>query len=230
MKHRFPGVIVGALFMVGLAAQPARALPITDPGSGLTLDAAVGANIVGQTDVSPCVIGPPNCQNPAGFDFEPAGSGGGGSVFNETSPLYTVGQITTITGGSNAFTMLLDYNQTSVDQTLNLFEAIYFNGAVEISRQTFDIATVLETVNNGAGFSDFLITGFVIPGTTTHIQFHANWFNNDGADRYFIQGAQSVPCTPGVDCPVVPEPTSMLLLGIGFAGAAARALRSAKRS
>ena len=92
-----------------------------------------------------------------------------------------------------------------IAQTLNLFEAIYYNAGVEIGRQTFDVPTVLQTLNNGVGFSDFLITGFVIPSGATNVQFHANWFNNDGADRYFIRGAQAPPCIPGVDCPI-PDP------------------------
>ena len=199
---------------------------------GLTLDVASGGNIVGQTDVSPCVIGPPNCQNPAGFAFAPAGSGGGGSIYDIFSPQYTVAQITGIAGGS-FYSMLLDYNQADDAQRLNLFEAIYYNAGGEIGRQTFDVSTLLPVLNNGAGFSDFLITGFSIQAGSTLVQFHANWFNNDGADRYFIRGAQAPPCIPGVNCPTprdVPEPTGMLLIGMGLAGAAARARRRAKQS
>ena len=210
---------LAGMFMVAALATPAQAALIVD--GGLTLDTNP-ADIYQQTAINPCVIGPPNCLN-GGFPFEPAGSGGNGSVFDETSPNYTVAQITGVTGAS-AFTMGLDYNQTVNPQTLFIFEAIYFNGAVELSRQTFELAggTLLPVNNNGVGYSDFLLSGFVIPALATNVTFHANWWNNDGADRYFLIGGQAVPCDPATDptgCGTVPEPTTLALFGLGLLGA-----------
>src|SRR5688500_15411435 len=101
MTRKSLGVAAGAIFIVGLAAQPASALPILD--GGLTLDFATGLNIVGQTDASPCVIGGNSCDN-NGFPqtvAEPPGGGGGTSAFS--SPIYTVAQITGVIGGGPNF-------------------------------------------------------------------------------------------------------------------------------
>jgi PEP-CTERM motif len=208
-KTRFNDVLLIAVsFLVSIV--PANATLITDLDSGLTLDTDP-ATLFGQIAASPCVIGGSNCQN-GGFPIEPAGAGGAGSTFDVTNSFfYTVGQISTIVGG-NAFTMGIDYNQSNVAQTLNAFEALYYTDADDgalLSSQLFDIATVLPVNHNGAGFSDFLLSGFVIPGSATHVKFHANWFNNSGADRYFLVGANAVP---------VPEPSTWLLTATGLAG------------
>jgi PEP-CTERM motif len=71
------------------------------------------------------------------------------------------------------------------------------------------VVTVLPVNHNGAGFSDFLLSGFVIAGSATHVKFHANWFNNSGADRYFPIGAGAV---------AIPEPSTWLLTATGLAG------------
>ena len=163
-----------------------------------------------------------------------AGTGGNGSIFGTPdpilSPLYTVAQVLGVTGSSSFFTIGLDYNQTVNEQTLFLFEANYYNGAALLSSQTFDVETDLQVINNGVGYSDFLLSGFAIPGGATHIQFAATWFNNDGADRYFIIGAQGPPpCQigePGCDVNA-PEPASLALFGL--AALAAGAIRRRKK-
>jgi PEP-CTERM motif len=210
-KTRFNDVLlIAAGLSVFLSVIPARATLITDLDSGLTLDTDP-ATLFGQIAASPCVIGGNNCLN-GGFPMELAGAGGAGSTFDVTNSFfYTVGQISTVVGG-NAFTMGLDYNQSNVAQTLNLFEALYYtddDDAAFLSSQVFDVVTVLPVNHNGAGFSDFLLSGFVIPGSATHVKFHANWFNNSGADRYFLIGADAV---------AIPEPSTWLLTATGLAG------------
>jgi hypothetical protein len=201
---------MAAAVLVFICLLPANAAMITDLDSGLTLDTDP-ATLFQQTAASPCVIGGNNCLN-GSFPQELAGSGGGGSTFDVTNSFfYTTGQISTVVGG-NAFTMGIDYNQSSVAQTLNLFEALYYtdddDGAF-LSSQVFDIVTNLPVNHNGVGFSDFLLSGFVLPATATHVKFRANWFNNDGPDRYFLIGADAV---------VIPEPSTWLLTATGLAG------------
>lgn len=198
-----------ALAFVALTAAPAQAALVVD--GSLTLDTDP-ATIYQQTEASPCVIGGNNCLN-GSFDYTVVGSGGKGTAEDADSPTYLVSDITAVTG-SNAFTIGLDYNQTVNPQTLTSFSAIFDVGGT----QTFDIPTVLQVNNNGVGFSDFLLSGFVIPVGATTVTFNAVWFNNDGPDRYFLIGADAVPCDPNCP-PIVPEPTMLALMGIGMLGA-----------
>lgn len=199
--------LIAAVVLV--CAVTARAALITDPDSGLILDTNPSA-IFGQTAASPCVIGGNNCQN-GGFPMTLEGGGGAGSTSDVTNGFfYTAGQISAAAGSN--FTIGIDYNQSNVAQTLNLFEALYYTAADDgalLSSQLFDIETLLPTNNNGVGFSDFLLSGFALPGTATHVKFHAKWFNNDGPDRYFLIGADVQP---------IPEPSTILLMGSGLLG------------
>ena len=212
-------IAAGIAVAVLLAASPASAALITDvdPSPDLVLNTDP-TEFFQQTTSSPCVIGGDNCQNPGTFDYTDAPSGGSGVLQDLLSPLYTTAQIEGVTGGSSAFVMGLDYNQTKIAQTLYLFEAQYYVGAVLQSTQLFDITTLLPTNNNGAGYSDFLLSGFLIPDGTTNVQFRARWFNNDGPDRYFIVGADEPACTENCTT-TAPEPASLSLFGIAAAAA-----------
>lgn len=212
------GVTFFSALAVTLFGGPVSAA-LVGPSGGLTLDTDPTA-FYQQTTASPCVIGGSNCQNGT-FPMTLAGTGGGGSTFDSTSPLYTLTQITGVTG-STGFIMGLDYNQSNDAQTLYEFGALYFSdvgGTVANGSQVFTTDTVLQTNNNGVGWSDFLLTGFNIPGNTLSMKFYASWFNNDGADRYFLIGAEAEPCTENCN-PEVPEPMSLALLGIGTLGLA----------
>jgi hypothetical protein len=199
-----------ALLALGISSN-AQADIILD--GGLTLNTSPSV-IYQQTAASPCVIGGSNCLNGT-FDYTVEGPGGAGSLSDGIlSPVYDVSDIEAIVGGTT-FTMGLDYNQNVDPQTLYLFTATYDVGG----SQTFDLTTVLQTNNNGVGFSDFLLSGFIIPAGATTVQFTATWFNNDGADRYFLVGAAAQPL------PAVPEPATLSLFGMGLLGVARRAMR-----
>jgi hypothetical protein len=211
---RMSRTVSSAFAVVALAMGiPANAQADIITDGGLTLNTSPSL-IYQQTAASPCVIGGNNCLNGT-FDYTVAGTGGSGSLFDGIlSPVYSVSEIEGIVGGTT-FTMGLDYNQTVDPQTLYLFKATYSDG----SSQTFDLTTVLQTNNNGVGYSDFLLSGFVIPAGATTVQFTATWFNNDGADRYFLIGAEAPPL------PSVPEPATLSLFGMGLLGVARRVMR-----
>ena len=213
MMNRMSRIVFStfAVALLGLGISNAQADIILD--GGLTLNTSPSV-VYQQTAASPCVIGGNNCLNGT-FDMTVEGGGGSGSLSSGIlSPVYSVSEIEGIVGGTS-FTMGLDYNQSVDPQTLYLFSATYNVGG----SQTFDLTTVLQTNNNGVGFSDFLLSGFVIPAGATTVQFTATWFNNDGADRYFLVGAEAPPL------PAVPEPATLSLFGLGLLGVARRAMR-----
>jgi len=211
MKTSLFGIAVGA----GLTAFAASSHAALVVDGTLTLDTNPSV-IYQQTASSPCVIGGNNCLNGAFPQTVVSGGGGGATKTNISSPTYTVAQILAVTG-SNSFTIALDYNQANDPQNLILFTADYDVGA----DQTFDITTSLPTNNNGVGFSDFLLTGFVIPAGATSVTFIASWFDNDGPDRFFVVAGDAVP---------VPEPSTLAVLGLGLLGLGAGAVARRRKA
>jgi hypothetical protein len=201
---------VAATAAVFLTAVPASAALIGPNSDGLTLDTDP-AVFYQQSAISPCVIGPTNCLN-GGFAYTVAGPGGAGSLFDEYSPTYDIGTILGVVG--NSFTVGIDFNQTAIAQTLFTFRAEYLSGGDVQSSQTWSGPTVLQVNNNGVGFSDFLLSGFNIAAGTEQVRFFASWFNNDGADRFFLIGAQADPDP-------IPEPMTLTLFGLALLGAGA---------
>lgn len=181
-----------------------------------------------QTEASPCVIGGNNCQNEA-FQWTLEGSGGGGTESDTESPVYSIASIQNLVGGDQ-FSVGLDYNDSSEPQILREFSLIFCgdeNCAGEVgTSQSYFGPTELKTINNGVGFSDFLLNGFDLSddnGSAEFVKFVAKWLNNAGPDRYFVIAGDD----PGSDAPPVPETSTLLLMGGGLLGLAS--LRRGRR-
>lgn len=207
--------IVAATLGVGAIAFAGSASAALIESGGLTLDTDP-SEFYQQTAAAPCVIGGNNCIN-GGFAYTVQGGGGSGALLEVSSPLYTIGEIQGVVG-DGGFTIGLDYNQTVDAQTLHYFTANYFDADGNlVGSQTFeqDGGTVLQTNNNGVGWSDFLLSGFALADGTATVQFDAKWFSNNGPDRYFLIGLGA---EPQPDLPV-PEPGTLALLGLGILAA-----------
>jgi hypothetical protein len=186
-----------------------------------------------QTDNSPCVIGSPSCDNTLPYTTVPGGPGDQ----NLSSPTYTVGQLTGILGTS-LVTVLIDVNQSGGTAetdpiSLDVFQ-VFIGGVL-----TYSLFPVPQTVPltgslSGNGFSDAGMTGLDLTGLdpSTTVVFHAEWSDaTNGQESFFLRGAEAVPCdeTPEGCPPLVPEPTSLLLLGSGLTAVGWRVGRKRNR-
>ena len=176
-----------------------------------------------QQENSPCIFGDPSCHQPAGFGLTSIAGGGGLQNWGTTalggpvqSPTYTGQQILDAIG-SLGFIVGVDINQAEQNDpaaTITYF-AEYINGVLVAHYGTSGAdsgGTVLVMANNGNGWADDLITGFVTPGADDDVYFQLTYLNaTDGTEEFFLINTQEPP-------PVVPEPATLTLLGTGLLG------------
>lgn len=220
-------------FVLALASAAYIAAPQSASAGPLTLEAVLIPHAYQQTSNRPCVIGENSCTyvTPIAPDQNAVISDSGGPI-DQTSARFLVSTIRALFGGTgDNFVVGFDVNQTSVTQTISLFE-MYINGNLVDSYAPGGATLVPPTVGggNGNGYADYLFTGFTsLAGYNANdvVTFRAVMpLTNDGREQFFLIEGSPVPCTENCEPPVVtPEPGTMLMLGTGLALLAARLRR-----
>jgi hypothetical protein len=126
------------------------------------------------------------------------------SYTNISSPNYTVGQLRAIVG--NFFDVGVDVNQTSVTQTLSLFQ-LFNVTAGSIIDQFSSAGTPIPALSNGNGFADYSLGTFTFGGLAdnTIVKFVMSMpIANDGAEQFFL--LSGIP---------LPAAAWLLLVGLG---------------
>lgn len=192
--------------LLAVAVLMLAGLPLTAGAVSITPDSGVFQ----QAENSPCVIGNPSCNNPAGFAFTTL-------PVNPTSPqvtvspTYTVDQIRTVLLGVNTFFIGVDIGQAQGQPayTLNSF-TVNIGGSDEFQfsgPQDF-------TSFSGNGFPDFVLKTVDLTSFAgaANVIFTVNFSNDNGVREQFFLVSSEAPPAP------VPEPTTLLLLGSTLAG------------
>lgn len=208
-------VAVGALLA---GAGVAQAAPIE-----LTLQSQPAQTIGPQSTSPPCIIAGTQCQNPANFSFTNFTQAGNITAFDENSPTYTISQFPFL-----SFAVAIDVNTTQAEgETLHAFsvfvdadgaagaggfEEIYFFTGPEV------IGTVS---SNGNGYGDWTLELIDLSSYLSDalVMFNAVWDGaSDGAESFFLVEREAQ-CQPGDPaCTPVPEPGTLMLLGLGLVG------------
>ena len=179
---------------------------------------------VQQTLNNPMIMGHAAVNQPPGFAYTDIGGGGGGLDHTENSPTYTVAQMRGIVG--NLFDVAVDFNQNGPASTATQFLYSFnmtVNGTAEFA---FDGGTSGAPMNisaNGTGYSDGIISTFDLStfADTDVVVFNAHWYDTDGFEQFFLSDLP--------DRPVIPEPATLALFGVGLSLAGLVRLRRSKK-
>jgi len=201
--------------LIGVSLGTPASAAISFDGSGTT--------VFQQTTNSPCVIGNNSCNQPTGFDaFEDANGAGGGGTYDFTSPVYQAISPFIAPGSFNgekiptSFTIGIDENIAAGKgpETLIFFKTLLCTDSTGsscsvVSANSYQPGspTIIPNINNGNGFSDALLTGFVLT-QDQYYRFEASVGNDtDGMEQFFIIPENTSP---------VPEPVTSALIGTGL--------------
>ena len=200
------------LFVWPMSALGTEIRTGNSPGS-LTLNAAAPHTVGPLGASAPCIIAGTNCQQP--FAYTNYTQYGHLSSYDVLSPVYSVSQLP-----FSQFNVAIDVNTSNLGETLLSFEVRDLTTNTVLYSWTGSAVIGLVS-DNGSGYGDWTLSSIDLSHVASNheIQFHAIWSNaSNDTTSFFLVGTNAV----------VPEPTSLLLLGAGLSGLALAARRKRK--
>lgn len=193
----------------------------------LTVDNSATTTHYQQTADDPCIFGGSDCAPAPGFPTETSIAVGGNDSIVDSGTVaglassglpvlfdVTAGDIRALAGGffGNVFSIGVDVNESGNEPDINILQFEVWNGATELAYLPTN--TSLTIFHNGTGFSDAILSSIDLTGIADAniIQFRLRYdAASDGTDSFFL-------ISTAVPPPVVPEPISSALVGIGLVG------------